>query len=227
MGGNVASRRVPATSRAPVKKPWSVRGKLGHNAWMLRSALCSVLTQVAGALLAGALLGGCGVEIGGGGSDSGLDSPRPVDAAVDVAVDARPCTGGDAAMTSSDGSCFLLFTSARSYADATTACLAINARLAVTSTADRYAVAKTLAGTRDVFIGLSDAVTEMTFAWIDATPVVFTAWDPNEPNNSAGGGYEEDCAVIAGGRAGDWDDRPCAAGIGPVGTGLYPYLCQF
>lgn len=195
---------------------------MGHNVWMLRSVLCSVLALAAGA---------CGVEIGGGGggggSDAGTDSRRPIDAAVDAPVDARPCVGGDAAMTSADGSCFLLFTSARSYADATTACLAINAKLAVTSTADRYAVAKTLAGTRDVFIGLSDAVTEMTFAWIDATPLVFTAWDPNEPNNSAGGGYEEDCAVIAGGRAGDWDDRPCAAGVGPAGTGLYPYLCQF
>lgn len=180
---------------------------------------------------------GCGAEIaGGGGGDRNnadantADAPQTLtDAATpDAPVDARPCTGGVARMTSSDGSCFVLFDTPRTFADAMAACSAISAQLAIVNTADRYAVAKSLAGTRDAWIGLSDQAVEMQFRWIDnATPLVFTAWDPNEPNNSAGGGYEEDCAIIAGARMGDWDDRPCTTGLGGAGSGAYAYLCHY
>jgi hypothetical protein len=176
-------------------------------------------------------LAGCGVETGGGsggGPDAArADAPRPIDAGIDApTVDARPCTGGDANM-SSGSTCFLLFTTPRSFADARASCLALGTHLAVPSDATKYAAAKALAGTLDVFIGLSDEVTENTFAWVDGTPLVFTAWNPLEPNNG-GATYEEDCALIAGARALDWDDRPCApGGTAPVGSGAYAYMCQF
>lgn len=174
-------------------------------------------------------LAACGVQVEGGTARDGApDSPPPPsDAAVDAPPDARPCTGGDAQMTSSDGSCFLLFTTPRSFPDARAACVAIDAHLAITNTADRYAVAKALAGARDAWIGLSDEAIEGTFRWVDNTSMVFMAWDPNEPNDGAST-YPEDCVLIAGARAGDWDDRPCApGGMTPVGAGAYAYVCQF
>jgi hypothetical protein len=152
------------------------------------------------------------------------DAPKPIDAAID-APPPRPCTGGDANMPSSDGSCFLLFTTPKTYADATAACIANNTHLAVVNTLERYTVAKALAGTRDVFIGLSDEAAEGMFRWIDSTPLTFTKWDPTEPNNG-NGTYQEDCAIIAGARAGDWDDRPCAP-VSGVGGGAYAYMCHF
>ncbi len=182
--------------------------------------------------LALALVGsglGCGVQIGGGEGNPDAANPdarRPVDGGLDAPVDARPCTGGDGAMTSGS-TCFLLFTTPRSFADAMAACAGLGTTLAVPADAPKYAAAKSLAGSRDVFIGLTDEVTEMTFAWVDATPLVFTAWSPGEPNNG-GTAFEEDCVVIAGNRGVDWDDRPCAPGNGaPLGSGSYAYMCQF
>lgn len=177
-----------------------------------------------------ALLAGCGVEIGGGREqprDSSTPDTRPSDASIDATPDARPCTGGDAMMTAG-GQCYLLFTTPRSWANASTACMGLSARLAVLDTAAKHTVAKTLAGMRDAWIGLSDSATEMQFRWVDATPFSFTAWDPTEPNN-ASNVYEEDCVLIAGARGGDWDDRPCSDQVpnAPVGSGLYAYICQY
>jgi len=179
-------------------------------------------------LFALAASGACGVQVESGTRDAGGDaSPPPSDASIDAPPDARACAGGDAAMTSSDGSCFLLFTTPRSFADARAACVAIDADLAITNTAERYATAKALAGANDAFIGLSDEAIEGTFRWVDNTSMLFMAWDPMEPNDGAST-YPEDCILIAGARGGDWDDRPCApGGTVPVGAGLYSYLCQF
>jgi hypothetical protein len=182
-------------------------------------------------VLALTLLAGCGVEIGGG-SQRMMEQTdaRAVDAAVDApGPDARPCTGGDQNMMSG-GQCYLLFTTTpRNWADANTACTSIGTRLAILDTAAKHTVAKTLAGTRDTWIGLTDSATEMQFRWVDpAVPLAFTAWDPMEPNN-ANGVYEEDCAIIAGARMGDWDDRPCSDQVpnAPAGCCSYAYICQF
>ena len=172
---------------------------------------------------------GCGVETGGGTpvtSDASPDSRRPTDGAIDAPP--RACTGGDQRVTA-DGQCYLLFTAPQNWANANAACVALNARLAVLDTAAKHTVAKTLAGMNDAWIGLTDATTEMQFRWVDpAVPLAFTQWDPNEPNNG-GGTYEEDCVVIAGARAGDWDDRPCSDQVpgAPAGCCSYPYICQY
>ncbi|MDQ3370036.1 MAG: hypothetical protein M3680_31860 [Myxococcota bacterium] len=173
---------------------------------------------------------GCGVQIGSGADErpdaANPDARPPVDGGVDAPVDARPCTGGDGAMMSGS-TCFLLFTTPRSFADARAACAGLGTTLAVPADAAKHASARTLAGGRDVFIGLSDEATEMTFVWVDATPLVFTAWNPEEPNNGSAT-YEEDCVVIAGTSGTAWDDRPCAPGNGaPLGSGSYAYMCQF
>ena len=126
--------------------------------------------------------------------------------------------------------CLMLFTTTRrTWADASTACTNVQARLAILDTAAKHTAAKALAGATDVWIGLSDTATEGVYRWVDpAVPFVFSMWNANEPSNGAGQ-YEEDCTVIAGATARDWDDRPCSPAIAnaPAGCCTYAYMCQF
>jgi hypothetical protein len=179
-------------------------------------------------VLAVVLLAACGVKIDGSKQTDAGDNGIVDAMTADTPPDTRACTGGDMNMTVG-GQCLLLFTGTpRTWSDANNACLNAGAHLAVLDTAAKHTAAKTLAGTKDTWIGLSDVATEMQFRWTDNTPLSFTAWDPMEPNNGQGV-YEEDCVVIAGARGGDWDDRPCSdqvAGV-PAGCCTYAYLCQF
>lgn len=156
------------------------------------------------------------------------DTAPLIDAApADMAIDARPCTGGQARGTDpSTGSCFVYFTAPLVYAQAEAACTAIAAKLAVIKSAQTNAFVLGLVGAADAFIGATDRTTEGTFLWLDnaADPLNggFTNWRAGEPNN--GGTNGEDCAIIEGARMGTWDDRPCVV----TGTaGAYAYVCQY
>ena len=39
------------------------------------------------------------------------------------------------------------------------------------------------------WIGLNDAASEGTFAWVSGEPVTYTNWAPGEPNNAGGEDY--------------------------------------
>jgi hypothetical protein len=159
---------------------------------------------------------------------NGTDSALPIDAApIDMAIDARPCDGGQARGTDpSTGTCVVYFSAPLPYMQAETACNAIAAKLVVIKSALTNTHVLGLVGTADAFIGASDRTTEGTFLWLDnaADPLSgsFTNWRADEPNN--GGVNGEDCAIIEGARMGTWDDRPCVV----TGTaGSYPYVCQY
>jgi len=68
----------------------------------------------------------------------------------------------------------------------------------------------------DLWIGLNDTVSEGTFAWVDGTPVSFTNWDLNEPNDGAGG--EDYCAMRKNNPLAFWNDLANA----PVGYHANP-----
>jgi hypothetical protein len=178
------------------------------------------------------LLAACGSNVGGGDEVTDAPGPDPVDAPGPDPIDAppaRPCTGGDQSMTAPDGSCFLLFSTPRTYEQAKGLCEINNAHLALLTTSELDVAAEAFIGNADTWIGLDDLVVENSFVWVDGTPLAFANWHTatNEPNNSGGGGYEEDCAIIAGARLGkQWDDRPCAPDP-TVGGGEYAVLCQF
>lgn len=172
---------------------------------MLRSG--SAGARSAALALAAACTAACGAQLG--------------DAAVDAEV---PCTGGDAAMRSPTGACLFLFSVQVTYVNARASCMSQGGRLAILRTVEDDQAARALAGTRDVFFGLSDQVTEGTFVWADDSAPTYTNWYMNEPNDG-GGNYPEDCGVINGARGGAWDDRPCEP-IPNVGGGLYAYLCE-
>jgi len=74
-------------------------------------------------------------------------------------------------------------------------------------------------GLGTTWIGLNDRDTEMTWVWLDGTPLGYEHWDAGEPNDGSGSG--EDCAVIMTAppsRASEWDDRTCSDG--------YDYVCE-
>lgn len=128
------------------------------------------------------------------------------------------------------GECYVLFTTTpRTWADANNACIGMQAQLAVLDTAAKHTAAKALAGANDVWIGLTDTAVEGTYRWVDPNvPFSYSMWNANEPSNGQGV-YEEDCTVIAGATARDWDDRPCSPAIAntPAGCCSYAYMCQY
>ncbi|CAG5120958.1 unnamed protein product, partial [Candidula unifasciata] len=56
------------------------------------------------------------------------------------------------------------------------------------------------------WLGLNDRQSQMTFVWDDLSPVTFTNWLPNEPNNYLG--RHEDCVKIHT-NDGQWSDEKC------------------
>jgi hypothetical protein len=77
------------------------------------------------------------------------------------------------------------------------------------------------AGHDDVWIGLEDRVTDMTFVWVDGTvayvsgtSVLFTFFRPGEPL----GGLDNDCVELDTGDNGYWNDVGC--------IGLKGYVCE-
>lgn len=153
-------------------------------------------------------------------------STQSIDAAVSTPIDARPCTGGTAAMQEPGGQCFVLFTGPKTRANAELDCVALGGHLATIKTAASNTIVATLtSATPAAFLGGTDTATEGAFVWPDGTAATYTNWRTGEPNNGNGGGYEEDCIVIQGMLAGVWDDRPCAPP--PVNSGSYAYVCSY
>ena len=174
------------------------------------------------------LLAGCTASVDGNRKGE-VDAATPDAAAIDAApivIDARPCAGGDARMAVGDGSCVVRFDAAKTYVDASAACVAFGARLAVVNSSERDAVARTLAGTADLFIGLTDQAVEATFVWSDGSALGYKNFYPGEPNDG-NGNFPEDCIIVNGVRGGQWDDRPCATDPNTGVVGMYPYLCLF
>lgn len=177
--------------------------------------------------LAPLLIGGCGAKLDSPPLSPAIaDAPDPQDAPADVAIDARPCIGGDA--HAMDGTSCLVFVKAKVDHDtAFAACAAMSAHMVKIENATTNTAVAMLAAGSDTFIGATDTATEGTFVWDDGTPVVYENFRTGEPSNGAGQ-YQEDCLVIEGSKNPDdtWDDRPCAP-VPNVGGGNYAYICQY
>jgi hypothetical protein len=174
------------------------------------------------------LLAACSASVDGnstGDIDAAVGDARSIDAAPQP-TDARVCAGGDARMAVADGSCVVRFDAVTTYADAAAACVAFGAKLAILNSSERDAVARTLAGTANLFIGLTDQAVETTFVWSDGSALGYKNFYPGEPNDG-NGTFPEDCIIVNGVRGGQWDDRPCAPDPNAGVPGMYPYLCLF
>jgi hypothetical protein len=71
-----------------------------------------------------------------------------------------------------------------------------------------------------VWIGASDAAVEGQFVWLDGSPVAFSAWRDQEPNDAGNGGADggADCAARVIGDNPGWVDRSCAD--------EYAFICE-
>lgn len=185
---------------------------------------CTMRTGVPVVLV---MLAACSASVDGNAGDPDAavpDDAPPIDSA--PPIDARACAGGDARMAVADGSCIVRFDAAKTYADASAACMAFGARLAILNSSERDAVARTLAGAVDVFIGLTDQAVEATFVWSDGSALGYKNFYAGEPNDG-GGNYPEDCIIVNGVRGGQWDDRRCVPDPNTGVGGVYPYFCMF
>lgn len=68
--------------------------------------------------------------------------------------------------------------------------------------------------TQPRWIGLNDKAVEGTFAWVTGEPVLATAWNSGEPNDSGG---NEDCVEMKW-SGGAWNDLDC--------TKTRPFICE-
>jgi hypothetical protein len=142
-----------------------------------------------------------------------LDAAGPADAA--ASVDASlPCTSGDGNMLGADDHCYMRFDSGATWVAAKAACVALvpAAHLAtITSGGEQQLVHDLVAG-REMWIGLSDTVTEGTFEWVTGEPLAIEVWAANQPDNANG---KENCVEVTG-VASRWNDHDCVATLGYV-----------
>jgi lectin-like protein len=169
----------------------------------------------------------CHARLSGGGNapDGGpTGDVRPSDSA----VDAKPCTGGDARTSDGDGNCFVWFLGPKTWVDAKAACEALpGTHLATIKNADQNQLIADMIVGYDTFLGGNDRATEGTWVWDDGTPWGgYTNWRSGVPDNG-GNVYQEDCLIMEGKKTPDntWDDRPCDPSEVPT-SGSFAYLCK-
>jgi hypothetical protein len=133
--------------------------------------------------------------------DAAVPDAPPPDAAAQL-----PCVEGDInAEDPGTGRCYMVFTTARTWANAAADCESLDgdAHLATILDAGESAFVTNLLIDRS-WIGLNDIDQEGTFVWVTGDPLDFELWVPGEPNNSG----NEDCAEIRFDN-GEWNDEGC------------------
>ncbi|XP_072049239.1 uncharacterized protein [Amphiura filiformis] len=91
------------------------------------------------------------------------------------------------------------------YADATDVCNSLDATITSILDADELGFIEYLSPKdKDTWIGIDDLLEPDNFVWQDGSPVNFTNWYTNEPNNSP---PKEECGQRF--AEGTWNDEPC------------------
>ena len=129
-----------------------------------------------------------------------------------VVVAACVCAGAEAAPVqwAGNGSYYEFFSPAGGirWSDAKAAAESLShegraGHLVTLGSAEEFAFVRSAFPNNFTWIGLSDAETEGTFAWVTGEPVTYTGWLLNEPNNSASDPPGEDYAWYEN-RGGSW-----------------------
>ena len=106
-----------------------------------------------------------------------------------------------------------------SFDEAVSACQSLGATLAIIETGAEFERlhAQTRRYTRsEYWIGLSDRDREGQWRWGDGTPLAFSAWAGDQPDNYRD---QEDCGHVFGGRMEMWNDGECDWEL--------PFVCEF
>ena len=119
------------------------------------------------------------------------------------------------------GSCYKLFTKAKSWNSAKSACEALGAKLVVlNSLAENQAVGEKITGGQGTYIGLYRSPKDKSrWLWLDQSRATHTHWVSGEPNNFRG---SEDCVHMRSKSSGyEWNDLPCNTDVYHI-----PYVCE-
>ena len=98
-------------------------------------------------------------------------------------------------MTMTSGSkCYRVVSSSANYLQAILGCVSLGASLATVSSQAEQDAVFALTGASGAWIGLTDFLNEGTFSWVDESPVTFTKWRVNQPNN---GNNNQHCTQVS------------------------------
>ena len=105
-----------------------------------------------------------------------------------------------------DGVCMHLFEEKRSWLEAERACKALDSDLLSIHSRQQDEMASKLASGKDAFcwIGMNDWLSMGDYVWSDGEPVVYSNFNPGEPN----GAHERTAAIMMLGGANGWVDAP-------------------
>jgi len=97
-------------------------------------------------------------------------------------------------------------------------CEARGGHLVAISSKEENNFIRNLAGSQNIWIGLTDEIYEGSWQWVNGGNLTYTNWDSEEPNDS---GIGEDYVMMY--YNGSWNDA------GPPGTPdeVYPYVCEW
>ncbi|XP_035826903.1 uncharacterized protein LOC101854104 [Aplysia californica] len=115
----------------------------------------------------------------------------------------------------SNGNCYKHFPVPLKHSEARATCAMYNALLSsAKSPAENTFVANMRPYVKEIWLGLSDIATEGSFVWDDGTPLVWSKWSSDDPNNL---NKNEDCVFMR--RNEWWVDVPCD-------NYLRPFVCK-
>ncbi|XP_003342142.1 tetranectin [Monodelphis domestica] len=119
--------------------------------------------------------------------------------------------------------CFLAFSQAKTYHEASEECISLGGTLSTPQNADEndslYEYLRKGIGTEaEIWLGLNDMATEGN--WVDMTgsKISYKNWE-TEITTQPDGGKVENCAAMSGVAVGKWFDKRCKERL--------PFICQF
>uniref|UniRef100_A0A3Q0RE41 C-type lectin domain-containing protein n=1 Tax=Amphilophus citrinellus TaxID=61819 RepID=A0A3Q0RE41_AMPCI len=109
-------------------------------------------------------------------------------------------------------SCYLLSERSDSWDAARKDCRDKEADLVVIDSTEEQSFLKTITQSYS-WIGLNDKEQEGQWKWVDGTPLIWTNWATNEPNNGGAPNHDEDCAHMHSDDHGTWNDHKCSVSL--------------
>ncbi|XP_062856759.1 aggrecan core protein [Trichomycterus rosablanca] len=104
------------------------------------------------------------------------------------------------------GSCYIHFSERKTWESAEQHCQELDSHLvSITSQEEQDFVNNKVADYQ--WIGLNDRDKQNEFHWTDESPMAYTNWRPNQPDNYFN--HDEDCVVMVWHANGQWNDVPC------------------